>query len=116
MTPLDQLKSAKTSATAGPWQVWRNRNGRYCIGPSVNYTVAEMFHTSMEGWGANAALIVAAVNALPDLLAVCEAAQRHTAAVYRKATCDAAGAFDASVEFEDSYNALTAALAQWEKQ
>ena len=72
--------------------------------------------SSLERARREMALHTAAVNALPALLNIVEAAQRHTAAVYRKATCDAAGAFDASVEFEDSYNALTAALAQWEKQ
>ena len=50
--------------TPGPWFFLHDRNGRLQVGPSINYTVAEMCVTPLEGQEANARLIAAA----PELL------------------------------------------------
>ena len=49
--------------TQGPWGIWTDTNGRLRVGPSSNYSVAEMFQTPLEGQEANARRIVACVNA-----------------------------------------------------
>ena len=77
-------------------------------------------HLDDDGWDArdvlgehDAALIVAAVNALPALLDVVEAAKRSQVA--QQAIVGAHGV-DEAHEYFAAKNALTAALAQWEKQ
>ena len=54
----------KTQHTPGPWYFLPDRNGRLQVGPSINYTVAEMCVTPLEGQEANARLIATA----PELL------------------------------------------------
>ena len=54
----------QSSFTPGPWYFLPDRNGRLQVGPSINYTVAEMCVTPLEGQEANARLIAAA----PELL------------------------------------------------
>ena len=77
-------------------------------------------HLDDDGWDArdvlgehDAALIVAAVNALPALLDVVEAAKRSQVA--QQAIVGAHGV-DEAHEYLAAKNALTAALAQGEKQ
>lgn len=55
--------------TPWPWSIWADTNGRMAVGPSSNYTVAQMMQTPHEGLAANAYLISAA----PDLLAALRA-------------------------------------------
>ena len=51
---------SETKFTPGPWIVWADRNDRYEVGPSTNYTVAQMMRTPLHGQYANAHLIAAA--------------------------------------------------------
>ena len=58
--------------TPGPWYFLPDRNGRLQVGPSINYTVAEMCVTPLEGQEANARLIATApelLEALSDCVA-----------------------------------------------
>jgi hypothetical protein len=50
--------------TPGPWIIWADKNERLQVGPSTNYTVAELYRTPLDGQDANARLIAAA----PELL------------------------------------------------
>jgi hypothetical protein len=64
--------------TPGTWFTWTDQNGCLQVGPSTNYTVAQMWSTPLEGQEANARLIAAA----PDLLASLQVMLRDYAAVH----------------------------------
>lgn len=53
----------QTKHTPGRLFYWPNRNCRLQVGPSTNYTVAEMCITPLEGQYANALRLVACWNA-----------------------------------------------------
>ena len=59
--------------TPGPWSIWPDTNSRLQVGPSTNYSVAEMCITPLDGQEANARLIAAA----PDLLSALNAMLTH---------------------------------------
>jgi hypothetical protein len=72
---IDDIKRLLAEATPGPWNVHTQADGDYLLHTHTPYTygVATVYAPSeadeaAEG-EANAALIVAAVNSLPDLLA-----------------------------------------------
>lgn len=62
--------------TPGPWYFLPDRNGRLQVGPSINYTVAAMWVTPLEGQEANARLISAA----PELLEALEKCRKELSA------------------------------------
>ena len=73
--------------TPGPWYFLPDRNGRLQVGPSINYTVAEMCATPLEGQEANASLIAAApelFEALEASLALIELGIPFEGAITRK--------------------------------
>ena len=80
MTTLDELQRLLKAGTPGPWEKGDGKRGElnlvYCddaLGSAL-FGVEEAVTTyeGMERWEANAALIVAAINALPGLLAKLE--------------------------------------------
>lgn len=75
---LAELRSLLAAATPGPWRWYWSQNRAFV--ESDTRTVVEVFDADPEVHGgieheADAALIVAAVNALPALIAVAEAAE-----------------------------------------
>lgn len=76
---LANLRCLLAAATPGPWRWYWSQNRAFI--ESDTHTVVEVFDADPEVHGgieheADAALIAAAVNALPHLIAVAEAAQR----------------------------------------
>ena len=68
-TQIDNLKKLLAEATpAKPWTLEHDTDGSEVV-DAKNYSVARWDYALLAGGEANAALIVAAVNALPDLLA-----------------------------------------------
>ena len=63
--------------TKGPWYVWADLNGRANVGPSPNYSVAEMWNTPLEGQEANARLIAAAPDLYEALRGVMDVIRKH---------------------------------------
>jgi hypothetical protein len=127
MTDLRKLLGA---ATKGPWTDTVLDNRYVCVikGSDKRLVCESSWHSNssryptQSGTESNFALIVAAVNALPALLTVCEAAQRWADA--RKAHVRYLMAYDdvghrekdtTAEEINLAATALTAALAQWEK-
>jgi hypothetical protein len=64
MTTLDELERLLKAGTKGPWETKQNKAGNTTIGP-VGYSG---FITPWVCDDENAALIVAAINALPGLI------------------------------------------------
>ena len=118
MTDLRKLLGA---ATKGPWTDTVLDNRYVCVikGSDKRLVCESSWHSNssryptQSGTESNFALIVAAVNALPALLDIVEAAQRSQVA--QQAIVGAHGV-DEAHEYFAAKNALTAALAQWEKQ
>jgi hypothetical protein len=71
MNTLDELEKLLKAGTKGPWETKQNKAGNTTIGP-VGYSG---FITPWVCDDENAALIVAAINALPGLLTICNAAK-----------------------------------------
>ena len=74
--------------TPGPWYFLPDRNGRLQVGPSINYTVAEMCVTPLEGQEANARLIATApelLEALTDCVEHMHWTQPQGEAAWKKA-------------------------------
>ena len=76
MTTTDRLRALLAEATPGPWQATEKRGKRDGYVRSGDRTLADM---RLRNGEADAALIVAAVNALPALLDVADAARRFVA-------------------------------------
>jgi hypothetical protein len=47
-TLIRLLKPLAEQATPGPWYNWTDRSGAVEFGPSVNYTIARLYHTPGE--------------------------------------------------------------------
>jgi hypothetical protein len=87
MTTLDELERLLKAGTPGPWHVGHNElgdaQGPMSIWPDANMIGAIIARCGpqqpWQGWyeqpAHDAALIVAAINALPGLLAICNAAK-----------------------------------------
>lgn len=56
-----------TQHTQGPLIVWPDNNRRFQVGPSTNYTVAQMMQTPLHNQEANARRLVACWNACEGL-------------------------------------------------
>ena len=76
--------------TPGPWYFLPNRIGRLQVGPSINYTVADMCVTPLEGQEANARLIAAAPELLDALEELCACPQWVDEATVPKAGIETA--------------------------
>ena len=104
--------------TPGPWYFLPDRNGRLQVGPSINYTVAEMCATPLEGQEANASLIAAA----PELLELTELLFYWVAAILEGANIDPentvieatrkATGEKCEIKLIDTLNAVRAAIAK----
>lgn len=79
MSDLDELKALAEAATPGPWQNEADQYGRPKIKDSNGWTLADLCTLAPNGprfkAPHDAALIVAAVNALPDLISRLEKAE-----------------------------------------
>ena len=62
MSDLDRLEALRAAATPGEWTTYPSRSGRPGL---VHIKIPDSMHPT--AWPADANLIVAAVNALPDL-------------------------------------------------
>lgn len=81
MTKLEQLRALLKAATPGPW-----RYSKPYVRYGQRHIICEVRgQGTVADYDKNALLIAAAVNALPHLLDVAEAAQRAVHADYR---CD----------------------------
>ena len=63
MSDLDRLEALRAAATPGEWTTYPSRSGQPGL---VHIKIPNSMHPT--AWPADAALIVAAVNALPDLI------------------------------------------------
>ena len=63
MSDLDRLEALRAAATPGEWTTYPSRSGQPGL---VHVKIPDSMHPT--AWPADAALIVAAVNALPDLI------------------------------------------------
>ena len=77
MNTLDELERLLKAGTKGPWETKQNKAGNTTIGP-VGYSG---FITPWVCDDENAALIVAAINALPGLLESAKRVERLEAAL-----------------------------------
>jgi hypothetical protein len=81
MTDLQSLRAMMEAATPGPWKI-HDRAGTTVLasdGYSATNTESNLFDSHARN-SANAALIVAAINALPRLLSIAEAYEASHAA------------------------------------
>ncbi len=109
---IAHLRTLLAHATKGPWTAWLRED--YDPARFLSYRQKTVIGANELGYWEHlgtgndredAALIVAAINALPDLLAIAEKAE-----AFRKATDDAYLADETGVQW-DEYDALCDALS-----
>jgi len=84
MTWLEDLKRLMKAATPGPWKAWADEGDHYSICRDDNkgnhWCIASIPYKRNRRWWSNCKVIVAAINALPRLIAIAEAAEKLLAA------------------------------------
>lgn len=109
MTPTDELKRLLAAATKGPWKSKKSVHGsdyRYVqIGKDDNYTTLELKP-------ADAALIVAAVNAMPELIALREKMERIMTAVESVEIDSSVGMLSAKMKIAVALDQIAAILKE----
>lgn len=100
MATASKLRALLAAATPGPWYTSDN----YDVGEFAGYVYAPNATVATDATDTDAALIVAAINALPRLLDVVEAAEDAVDARCSCAACDEAQPF--MVHLRDALDAL----------